>query len=85
MRKPKPHIIPKNKREPSLIDELSQPLRDFVKDFQTHGKNVLEKVRLESPSKYLELSTKLASLVAMLKPEPNGFKQAKSKVWKKSV
>jgi hypothetical protein len=78
MRKPKPHIYSKSKREPSLLDQLSGPLRDFVKDFQTHGKDVLEKVRLESPSKYLELSTKLAGLVAALKPEPDGFKQAKS-------
>jgi hypothetical protein len=57
---------------------LSAPLRDFVADFKIHRKSVLEQVRLESPSKYLELSTKLAGLVAALKPEPDGFKQAKS-------
>jgi hypothetical protein len=78
MRKPKPHIIPKSKREPTLLDQLSGPLRDFVKDFQAHGKSVLEQVPERSPEKYLELSTKLAALVATLKVEPDGFAQCKS-------
>ena len=54
--------------EPTLIDQLSGPLKDFVNDFKEHGKTVLEKVREENPEKYLELSTKLAGLVVTLKP-----------------
>jgi hypothetical protein len=78
-RKPKSHVIfEKSKREPSLLDQLSAPLRDFVKDFQTHGPSTLEQVRERSPEKYIELSTRLVALIATLKPEPNGFRQAKS-------
>jgi hypothetical protein len=69
---------PQKPDEPSLLDQLSGPLRDFVKDFQTHGKNVLEQVRQRSPEKYLELSTKLAGLVAALKPEVNPLTKAKT-------
>src|SRR5262245_1902575 len=67
----------KNRPE-SLIDQLSAPLRDFVADFKLHGKDAMEKVRQESPSKYLELATKLAGLVAALRPEPSGFSTAQS-------
>src|SRR5262249_29405362 len=69
---------PQKPDEPSLLDQLSGPLRDFVKDFQTHGKDVLEKVRQQSPEKYLEMSAKLASLVATLRPEPDGLSKAQS-------
>ena len=65
-------------KEPSLIDQLSAPLRDFVADFKQHGKDAMEQVRKESPSKYLELATKLAGLVAALRPEPSGFSTAQS-------
>jgi hypothetical protein len=69
-RTPKSGTISKaTKREPTLLEELSKPLKDFVEDFRLHGKEAIEQVRLESPSKYLELSTKLAGLVAVLKPE----------------
>jgi hypothetical protein len=69
-RTPKSGTISKaTKREPTLLEELSKPLKDFVEDFRLHGKEAIEQVRRESPSKYLELSTKLAGLVAVLKPE----------------
>ena len=64
--------------EPTLIDQLSGPLKDFVNDFKEHGRTVLEKVREENPEKYLELSTKLAGLVVTLKPSQEGFHDAKS-------
>jgi hypothetical protein len=64
-RKPKP--------EPSLIQQLSAPLRDFVNDFKTHGADVLQKVREDNPEKYLELSTKLLPLVAALNPGADDF------------
>jgi hypothetical protein len=69
---------PQKPDEPALLDQLSGPLRDFVQDFKTHGKSVLEKVRERSPEKYLELSTKLAGLVAALKPKQNELEQANS-------
>jgi hypothetical protein len=64
--------------EASLLEQLGVPLRDFVADFKLHGKSALEQVRQESPSKYLELSTKLAGLVAMLKPESDGISKART-------
>jgi hypothetical protein len=67
------HSRSKSKTEPTLLDQLSKPLRDFVSDFKTHGANVLERVRQENPEKYLELSTKLVSLIATLKPEADGL------------
>ena len=54
------------KLQPTLRQQLSEPLRDFVNDFKMHGKSVLEKVRQNNPEKYLELSTKLLPLVAAL-------------------
>jgi hypothetical protein len=64
--------------EASLLDQLGVPLRDFVADFKLHGKRALEQVRLESPSKYLELASKLAALVAALKPAQSAFHDANS-------
>src|SRR5215470_1464259 len=64
---------PQKPDEPSLLDQLSGPLRDFVQDFKTHGKSVLEKVRERNPEKYLELSTKLLPLVAALNPGADDF------------
>src|SRR5262249_31759105 len=58
--------------------ELSEPLRDFVSDFKTHGKSALETVREKSPEKYLELSTKLLPLVAQLNPGASGLSDAQS-------
>jgi hypothetical protein len=62
--------------EATLLDQLGVPLRDFVADFKLHGKRALEQVRLESPSKYLELASKLAALVAALKPAQSTFHDA---------
>jgi hypothetical protein len=64
--------------EATLLDQLGVPLRDFVADFKLHGKRALEQVRLESPSKYLELASKLAALVAALKPAQSAFHDANS-------
>src|SRR5262249_46321167 len=61
------------KPQPSLRQQLSEPLRDFVNDFKTHGKSVLEQVRQNNPEKYLELSTKLLPLVAALNPGADDF------------
>jgi hypothetical protein len=66
------------KPEPTLIDQLSAPLRDFVSDFKTHGAKTLELVRERSPEKYIELSAKLIALIAALKTEPDGFHNANS-------
>jgi|SRR6185312_7345242 hypothetical protein len=68
----------KAKPEATLLDQLGVPLRDFVADFKLHGKRALEQVRLESPSKYLELASKLAALVAALKPPQSAFHDANS-------
>ena len=68
----------KAKLEATLLDQLGVPLRDFVADFKLHGKRALEQVRLESPSKYLELASKLAALVAALKPPQSAFHDANS-------
>jgi hypothetical protein len=66
------------KPEPTLLDELSAPLRGFVKDFKAHGASTLEQVRERSPEKYIELRTKLIGLIAALKTEPDGFHNANS-------
>src|SRR5262245_47032569 len=63
----------------SLVDELNEPLRDFVADFKEHGSDALHKVREKSPEKYLELASKLLPLVAALNPAANEVSQAKSK------
>jgi len=59
--------------EPTLLEELGKPLRDFVQDFKEHGADVLQKVRQDNPEKYLELSTKLLPLVAALNPGADDF------------
>src|SRR5215472_11681336 len=69
MRTPKKTKAP----EPTLLEQLGKPLRDFVEDFKTHGADVLQKVRQDNPEKYLELSTKLLPLVAALNPDANDF------------
>jgi len=63
----------RRKQEPSLLEELGKPLRDFVQDFKTHGKSALETVRERNPEKYLELSTKLLPLVAALNPSQDDY------------
>src|SRR5262245_9220052 len=63
----------KPKTEPTLIEQLSKPLRDFVDDFREHGKGVLEQVRRDNPERYLDLCTKLLPLVAALNPGVDDF------------
>ena len=69
-RKPKP--------EPSLLDQLHGPLKDFVSDFKNNAAEALKTVRERDPSKYLELSTKLLPLVAALNPASNDFAKCQS-------
>ena len=64
--------------EPSLVDELSKPLRGFVEDFKEHGNDALRTVRERNPEKYLELSTKLLPLVAALNPASNDITESRS-------
>jgi hypothetical protein len=64
------------KEQETLLEQLSGPLRDFVVNFKTHGKTVLEQVRQDNPAKYLEMASKLAALVAALRPEPDGYSKA---------
>jgi hypothetical protein len=74
MRKPrKPET-----KEPSLVDELSKPLRDIVNDIKAHGLDALQTVREKSPEKYLELATKLLPLVAALNPGTSDIADCKS-------
>src|SRR5262245_66563379 len=69
----------KKKQEESLLEQLSGPLKDFVIDFKTHGKTVLEQVRQHNPTQYLLMASKLAALVASLRPEePDGYSKANS-------
>lgn len=65
--------------EESLLSQLSVPLRDFVKDFKAHGAEALQQVRERNPEKYLELSAKLAGLVATLKPEAHPLATARDR------
>jgi hypothetical protein len=64
--------------EPSLVDELSKPLRDFVTDYKVHGADAWQKVRDESPAKYLELACKLLPLVCSVNPGASELAEAKS-------
>jgi hypothetical protein len=64
--------------EPTLVDELNKPLRDFVNDYKIHGADAWQKVRDESPAKYLELACKLLPLVAALNPGVSELADAKS-------
>ena len=69
----------KKEQEESLLEQLSGPLKDFVIDFKTHGKTVLEQARQNNPTKYLEMASRLAALVASLRPEePDGYSKANS-------
>jgi len=65
--------------EPTLLEQLSAPLRDFVNDFREHGKSVLQKVREDNPERYLDLCTKLLPLVAALNPGADGFADCNDK------
>src|ERR1700746_2457731 len=64
--------------EPSLLDQLNGPLRDFVADIRAHGVSTFQRLREENPSKYIELSTKLITLIVTIKPAPDDFQNAQS-------
>jgi hypothetical protein len=52
-RKPKP-------AEPSLRDQLSENfLREFQSDFAANGADVIQRLRLKSPEKYVEIAARL--------------------------
>jgi hypothetical protein len=62
--------------EPSLLDKLSMNfLAAFERDFETHGVDVIEKLRERSPEKYAEL---VARLIATTEPKKDGFESANS-------
>jgi hypothetical protein len=58
----------KPKSDPSLLDQLSAPLKDIVADFKENGAAALEAVRQRSPEKYIELSAKLLPFIVSLNP-----------------
>jgi hypothetical protein len=64
--------------EPTLVDELSKPLRDIVNDIKAHGLDALQTVREKNPEKYLELATKLLPLVAALNPGTSELAECKT-------
>jgi len=64
--------------EPSLLDELSKPLRDLVADFKLHGADALQTVREQDPQKYLELCTKILPLIVGFNPGTNDFADCQS-------
>ena len=68
----------KSGKPESLLDQLAAPLRQFVQDFRSHGPSTLERVREQSPERYLELSTKLVSVIATLRPAESEFKEART-------
>jgi ribosomal 50S subunit-associated protein YjgA (DUF615 family) len=61
--------LKRKKSEPSLVAQLSKPLRDFVDDITANGADALRAVRERDPAKYLELSTKLLPLIVALNPQ----------------
>src|SRR5262245_13032714 len=70
---------PSKASEPSLLDELSTPLRDLVADFKEHGADALQTVRQQDPQKYLDLCTKILPLVTAFNPSKNEFSAAQSR------
>jgi hypothetical protein len=66
-------LKPRKPPEPSVLEQLSAPLRSFVADFQEHGADTAKKVREENPQKYLEIATKLLPLIVALNPATNEF------------
>src|SRR5215468_4865008 len=68
LRKPKAN-------EPSLRDKLSANfMKAFESDFETHGVEVIEQLRLKSPEKYAEIAAKL---IAAVDPKSEGFEDCK--------
>src|SRR5262245_19230705 len=65
--------------EPSLIEQLSGPLRDIVNNLKSNVASELEKLRERDSAKYLEFAAKILPLVAALNPGGNEFTAAKDK------
>jgi class 3 adenylate cyclase len=64
--------------EPSLLDQLSEPLRGFVNDFKTHGTSTFQRLREENLVKWAEQSVKLIGLIATLNPALDEFAQCQT-------
>jgi hypothetical protein len=64
--------------EPTLLDQLNGPLRDFVADIRAHGVSTFQRLREESPAKNIELSTRLIALIATLKTPQDEIQSAKT-------
>src|SRR5262245_4783429 len=63
----------KPKTEPSLLDQMGEPLRDIVKNLKANAACELEKLRERDSAKYLEFAAKILPLVAALNPGADDF------------
>src|SRR5215831_6008198 len=64
--------------EPSLRDRLtSQFIEALEKDWAQHGTSIIEKMRLESPTKYAEIVSRLV-VPTEQPPAPNDFSSCQS-------
>ena len=64
--------------EPSLRDRLTvQFIQALEKDWAEHGTNIIEKMRLESPTKYAEVVSRLV-VPTEQPPAPNDFSSCQS-------
>src|SRR5262245_26745837 len=64
--------------EPSLRDRLtSQFIEALEKDWAEHGTSIIEKMRLESPTKYAEIVSRLV-VPTEQPPAPNDFTSCQS-------
>jgi hypothetical protein len=69
--------MPRKPSQASARAELSADfLRSFQADFKAHGKEVIERMRLESPAKYAEIASRL--IAASDPPAENSFKDCNS-------
>src|SRR5262245_52195729 len=67
------------KTEPTLLEELKQPLRDIVSELKSNLAGELQKVRERGDSaKYLETAAKLLPLIVALNPQMSDFASANS-------
>jgi hypothetical protein len=70
-------MMPRKPSQASARAELSADfLRSFQADFKAHGKEVIERMRLESPAKYAEIASRL--IAASDPPSETGFASANS-------
>jgi len=64
--------------EPSLRDRLTlQFIEVLEKDWAAHGTNIIEKMRLESPTKYAEIVSRLV-VPTEQPPAPDDFRNCQS-------